>query len=221
MEPWRRTRAARWRASLVPRPSVPRSSLLRPSFLVPPSLRPRWLPLRAAQNDRRGQRSKRGRGAQWRSLHAGRAEPRRGVGGAPRVQQRRPGGIGTGGEPPGPPRAALPAPPPRARLTQQSRLHMVASAAPLAARGRAASRLLPKTQWAGGEHESPASPQLSPPLPHLHRMCPRHPSTVLLQQGRSREEASARLPVRLPPGAPRREPPLPLETTLESLAFEV
>ena len=218
MEPWRRTRAARWRASLIPRPSVPRSSLLRPSFLVPPSLRPRWLPLlRAAQNDRRGQRSKRGRGAQWRSLHAGRAEPRgcaacaAATAGRDRDRGRAP-----------PATSSRPSrPPPRARLTQQSRLDMVASAAPLAARGRAASRLLPKTQWAGGEHESPASPQLSPPLPHLHRMCPRHPSTVLLQQGRSREEASARLPVRLPPGAPRREPPLPLETTLESLAFEV
>ena len=95
----------------VPRHSslVPRSSFLVPRFSIPPSLGPRWLPLRAAQNDGRGQRCQQGRVPRCRSLHAGRADSRAWRGDTPGVQQQRLGGIGTGREHSWPPRPALPA----------------------------------------------------------------------------------------------------------------
>ena len=161
------------------RPSslVPRSPFLRPSFLlprssVPPSLGPRWLPLRAAQNDGRGQRCKQVRGPRCRSLHAGRADSR----GVARVMRRVRSSDDRAGSGPGestPSQRYPPSPPPRppARRTQQSRLHIAASADSCAARGRAASGVLPRTQWRAVRMRAPRR-RSSPPPSRLHKTSP-------------------------------------------------
>ena len=69
-------------SSLGPRSSVPRSSVPRSAMVAPARSTKR--PARSAMQT--------GRGVHCRSLHAGRAEPRRGAGSALGVQQRRPGG---------------------------------------------------------------------------------------------------------------------------------
>ena len=123
----RYTVAKRNRDARHARRDCARSSFLSPSILVPgPSIaRPSILghssiSLRAAQNDGRGQRCKRERGALCRSLHAGRGAAR----GMRRVcssdgRTRSGPGVNTPGhrDPPSPP------PPSRPRRTQQSELH--------------------------------------------------------------------------------------------------
>ena len=161
------------------RPSslVPRSPFLRPSFLVPPSLRlsvrdgclcARHQTMCAVSDENKGEARR------CRNLHApaGRADSR----GVARVMRRVRSSDDRAGSGPGestPGQRYPPSPPPRppARRTQQSRLHIAASADSCAARGRAASGVLPRTQWRAVRMRAPRR-RSSPPPSRLHKTSP-------------------------------------------------
>jgi len=229
-ETWRQARAARWPSSLVPRPSflgpsVPRQPSVPRSLGLSFHATRRWSPRSACARHKTTREVSDANGGGARDAAAFTpAAPSRG---AARGMRRVCSSDGRAGSRPGestPGRREAPSPPPGppARHTQQSRLQIVASAASRAARGRAASCVLPKPPAQAMNMRAPRRRSSSHPVPAFTKPPTQPFSTTPLQQRRSRvDAASVRVLSRLPPGAPRRKPPGIRRTTPEGMASAV
>ena len=158
------------RSSLGPRSSalVPPSSFLRPSVSRSAMVAsPRGTKRRA----RSAMQTSAGPALPQPSRRP-RRQPRRGACDAPGAQQRRPGGIGTGGEHPQPALPALPATAP-ARAAHPAKSTPHRGLGGLVRRSRSSCFRCPaENAVAGGENESPASPQLPAPIPPSQNLPP-------------------------------------------------